>query len=32
MMSRGKNPYRKEGEIVGQEAIDMDGQPRGVFD
>ncbi|KFZ01319.1 hypothetical protein V501_10079 [Pseudogymnoascus sp. VKM F-4519 (FW-2642)] len=32
VMSRGRNPYRKEGEIVGQEAIDMDGQPRGVFD
>ncbi|ELR10768.1 hypothetical protein VC83_00108 [Pseudogymnoascus destructans] len=32
VLSRGKNPYRKEGELVGQEAIDMDGQPRGVFD
>ncbi|KFY98346.1 hypothetical protein V498_01497 [Pseudogymnoascus sp. VKM F-4517 (FW-2822)] len=32
VLSRGQNPYRKEGEIVGQEAIGMDGQPRGVFD
>ncbi|OBT68398.1 hypothetical protein VE03_02810 [Pseudogymnoascus sp. 23342-1-I1] len=32
VLSRGQNPYRKEGEIVGQEAIGMDGLPRGVFD
>ncbi|OBT72024.1 hypothetical protein VF21_09231 [Pseudogymnoascus sp. 05NY08] len=32
VLRMGKNPYRMEGEIVGQEAIDMDGQPRGVFD
>ncbi|OBT81533.1 hypothetical protein VE02_09560 [Pseudogymnoascus sp. 03VT05] len=32
VIKRGRNPYRKEGEIPGQEAIDIDGQPRGVFD
>ncbi|KFY98529.1 hypothetical protein V500_01629 [Pseudogymnoascus sp. VKM F-4518 (FW-2643)] len=32
VLNKGQNPYRKEGEIVGQEAIDMDGQPRGIFD
>ncbi|KFY22149.1 hypothetical protein V493_06816 [Pseudogymnoascus sp. VKM F-4281 (FW-2241)] len=32
VLSRGQNPYRKEGEIVGQEELDMDGLPRGVFD
>lgn len=30
--SRGMNPYREEGERVGQEALDEYGNPRGVFD
>ncbi|KFY14833.1 hypothetical protein V492_02382 [Pseudogymnoascus sp. VKM F-4246] len=32
VLARGANPYRKEGEMVGQEAIDMEGNPRSVFD
>ncbi|KFY66779.1 hypothetical protein V497_00726 [Pseudogymnoascus sp. VKM F-4516 (FW-969)] len=30
--ARGLNPWRQEGEMVGEETLDMDGQPKGVFD
>lgn len=32
MAVRGLNPWRLEGEMVGEETLDMDGKPKGVFD
>jgi hypothetical protein len=32
VISRGENPYRREGERVGQEMLDIDGNIRDVFE